>query len=302
MTSATSCGLSSWTAWPQRASTWSWNLPCIWPTVSVRSSPSMLANSNNFGTRRSRNFWLRFSNHPDQYFSDLDRSMRHAYLLLCGRKKNLVYLIEMYGNWIICTFYPSANDAVAIFPTNWWYPIRTLLRLLADWWILWRLSLMANRWEWSALPEAVRLLPICLSQCCRREQKCNQFISKCMLVTTHLMICPGIDTLAESTLRICPLRTHHSIACWILLNVCGRDRRKLCMLANASMAVPSTTSMTTHPISDGTNSRDARCTQMAPPIEWPTIIIGGAFSGYILLMIWPTSLQTQSSRENKTLY
>lgn len=111
-------------------------------------------------------------------------------------------------------------------------------------------------------------------------------------MTTHFMICPGIDTLAESTFRICPLRTLHSIACWMLLNVCGRDRRKLCMLANASMAVPSTTSMTTQPMSDGTNSNAAMCTHMAPPIEWPTIIIGGAFSGYILLKIWPTSLWT----------
>lgn len=34
-----------------------------------------------------------------------------------------------------------------------------------------------------------------------------------MTVTTHFTICPGIDTFAESTFRICPLRTLHSIAC-----------------------------------------------------------------------------------------
>lgn len=183
MTSATSCGRSSWTAWPQRANTWSWNLPCIWPTVNVRSSPSMLANSNNFGTRRSRNFWLRFSNHPDQYFSDLDRSMRHAYLLMQSKKKlntHSVWFIEMCGNCVNRTFYPMANDAVAIFPTNWSYPIPNLLILLTDWWIWWRLSLMPNRLEWSALPEAIRLLPICQSQCCWRESNnCNQCISEC---------------------------------------------------------------------------------------------------------------------------
>lgn len=108
MTSATSCGRSSWTTWPQRANTWSWNLPCIWPTVNVRSSPSMLANSSNFGTRRSRNFWLRFANHPDQYFSDFDKSMRHAYLFI--NKNRLCSNVSIFNHWVKWNYFLSIGE------------------------------------------------------------------------------------------------------------------------------------------------------------------------------------------------
>lgn len=70
---------TSCTACPHRAKTCNWNLPCICPTVSVLSNPSMLANRSNFGTRRFRNFSLRFSNHPLQYCSDFDKSILHVY-------------------------------------------------------------------------------------------------------------------------------------------------------------------------------------------------------------------------------
>lgn len=110
-------------------------------------------------------------------------------------------------------------------------------------------------------------------------------------MTFYFIICPGIEILAEAVLRICPLRMHHSIACWMVLKLCGLERKKLCMLASASIAVPSTTSITTHPINDSINSNEAICTQMAPPIEWPTSMIGGAESGYNLAMINPTSLK-----------
>lgn len=76
--------ITSCTACPHRAKTWSWNFPCIWPTVSARSNPSILANNSNFGTCRSRNFELKFSNHPDQYFSDFDKSILHLYNFLSG--------------------------------------------------------------------------------------------------------------------------------------------------------------------------------------------------------------------------
>lgn len=55
-------------------------LPCIWPTVNVRSRPSMLASRSSFGTRISRNIWLRPENQPDQNFSDFARSTRQVYL------------------------------------------------------------------------------------------------------------------------------------------------------------------------------------------------------------------------------
>lgn len=122
---------------------------------------------------------------------------------------------------------------------------------------------------------------------------------KLQICSTYLMICPGIEIFAESAFRIWPLRTLHSIACWILLKFCGRDRRKLCMLANASMAVPSTTSITTQPISDGMSSSDATWTAIAPPMEWPTSIIGGASSGYNFATICPTSLQQNKLSTSK---
>lgn len=108
-----------------------------------------------------------------------------------------------------------------------------------------------------------------------------------------------MDTRAESVFRIWPLRTHHSMACWMLLNFCGRERRKLCMLAKASIAVPSTTSITAIPITDGINSMDAMWTHIAPPIEWPIIIIGGAVSGYNLAIMRPTSLETRDIFEKR---
>ncbi|CAL4062915.1 unnamed protein product, partial [Meganyctiphanes norvegica] len=75
-----------------------------------------------------------------------------------------------------------------------------------------------------------------------------------------LLICPGIDTFAASILLVCPDRTLtnilfttcvydylHSIALCNVLNLDGLLRRKLCIELRASIAVPSTTSMTTRP-------------------------------------------------------
>lgn len=97
---------------------------------------------------------------------------------------------------------------------------------------------------------------------------------------SYLMIWPGMETLADSTFLTCPLRTlknwqkyygldfvpfnflrlqehdqayHHSIAFSKVANVLGLPRRKLCMLESASMAVPSTTSITTSPTKEGIN-------------------------------------------------
>lgn len=96
---------------------------------------------------------------------------------------------------------------------------------------------------------------------------------------THLIIWPGIETLALSTFRTCPLRMHHSMAFGILWKYFGRERKKLCMLAKASMAVPSTTSMTVMPIRLGASAIWAKWTAIAPPIECPTTYICGASSG-----------------------
>lgn len=90
--------------------------------------------------------------------------------------------------------------------------------------------------------------------------------------------------------RCCCHTNLHSMAFWMLLKWVGRERRKLCILANASMAVPSTTSMTTQPSSVGINRKCEMCTQIAPPIEWPTIIIGGGLSGYNAARTLDTSL------------
>lgn len=59
----------------------SYSLPCIWPTVRARSRLSIPARSKSFGTLTSKNFWLRPWNHPSQYFSDLDKSIRQVYFL-----------------------------------------------------------------------------------------------------------------------------------------------------------------------------------------------------------------------------
>lgn len=65
---------------------------------------------------------------------------------------------------------------------------------------------------------------------------------------------------------------HHSIAWDIVLKLDGRDLKKLCIEANASIAVPSTTSITPNPYKFGING--AAFTATAPPILWPTRIIG----------------------------
>jgi len=76
----------------------------------------------------------------------------------------------------------------------------------------------------------------------------------------------------------------------ILWKYFGRERRKLCMLANASMAVPSTTSMTVMPIKFGTKDMWAKWTAIAPPIEWPTTKSCGTSSGYSFKIRSPMSL------------
>ena len=58
----------------------------------------------------------------------------------------------------------------------------------------------------------------------------------------------------------------------IELKLDGRDLRKLCIDANASIAVPSTTSITPNPHKFEING--AALTATAPPILWPTRITG----------------------------
>lgn len=91
------------------------------------------------------------------------------------------------------------------------------------------------------------------------------------------------------------------MACWMLLKCVGRDLRKLCILVNASMAVPSTTSMTTQPNNVGIKRICEICTQIAPPIEWPTIIICGGLSGYIISSTLDTSLKFNETKTVKHL-
>lgn len=94
----------------------------------------------------------------------------------------------------------------------------------------------------------------------------------------------------------CKTTNLHSMAFEILLKCVGRDLKKLCMLVNASIAVPSTTSITTQPNRVGIKRMCEMCTQIAPPIEWPTIIIWGGFSGYNTSRTFETSLKKNRSR------
>lgn len=57
-----------------------------------------------------------------------------------------------------------------------------------------------------------------------------------------------------------------------MLKLDGRDLKKLCIEANASIAVPSTTSITPNPYKFGING--AAFTATAPPMLWPTRTIG----------------------------
>lgn len=57
---------------------------------------------------------------------------------------------------------------------------------------------------------------------------------------------------------------HHSIACGIESKPFGRDLRKLCIEAKASIAVPSTTSITVTPAKFVSNG--AARTATAPPM------------------------------------
>lgn len=76
--------------------------------------------------------------------------------------------------------------------------------------------------------------------------------------------------------------THaHEIASFKLLNDFGRLLKKLCILANDSIADPSTTSITTKPMIGKTDSAiEATFTAIAPPRLWPIKIIDGILSGY----------------------
>jgi len=86
------------------------------------------------------------------------------------------------------------------------------------------------------------------------------------------------------------IKCKNTMAFGILWKYFGRERRKLCMLANASMAVPSTTSMTVMPIKFGTKDMWAKWTAIAPPIEWPTTKSCGTSSGYSFKIRSPMSL------------
>lgn len=150
---------------------------------------------------------------------------------------------------------------------------------------------------------------------------------------TNFFIWPGTETLADVTFLICPLRTlqiriwniskfnflnilkninksctiycmwqsrnshHHSIAWGIVLKVVGRDRRKLCIEARASMAVPSTTSMTVNPATFWSNG--AAWTATAPPILWPTKIMES--SGAALSITLATSLSIRELEKKRNL-
>lgn len=57
-----------------------------------------------------------------------------------------------------------------------------------------------------------------------------------------------------------------------MLKLDGRDLKKLCIEVNASIAVPSTTSITPNPYKFGING--AAFTATAPPMLWPTRTIG----------------------------
>lgn len=72
----------------------------------------------------------------------------------------------------------------------------------------------------------------------------------------------------------------------MVLKLDGRDLKKLCIEANASIAVPSTTSITPSPYRFGISG--AALTATAPPILWPTRIIGASCA--IASIIAATSL------------
>lgn len=267
---------TSWTACPQRARTCNWNFPCICPTVSERSSPSMLANKSNFGTGRSKNFELKFSNHPDQYCSDFERLIRQVYFF--SLDFNRLFCSSCDGASGVGTLSSSASSAIV----EW---LNTEVEIV-EW--LESVSICSS----GRGNSFVANFPVSMLNTIQIVEFNSCVFIKQNRCFSYFIIWPGIETFAEAAFRICPLRMLHSIACWILLKFCGRDRRKLCMLASASIAVPSTTSITTQPINDGIKSMAAMCTQIAPPMECPTIIIGGAVSGYNFEIIAPTSLKT----------
>lgn len=84
----------------------------------------------------------------------------------------------------------------------------------------------------------------------------------------------------------------HAIASCKLLNDFGRLLKKLCILANDSIAEPSTTSITTKPIIGKSDSViEATFTATAPPRLWPIKTIDGILSRYDLRNKLMTSLK-----------
>lgn len=91
---------------------------------------------------------------------------------------------------------------------------------------------------------------------------------------------------------------HHSMAWEIEPKLDGRDLKKLCIDVNASIAVPSTTSITPNPHKFDIN--DAALTATAPPILWPTRITG-SFS-VVAFTIAATSLVDRKTNQNVDIY
>lgn len=82
----------------------------------------------------------------------------------------------------------------------------------------------------------------------------------------------------------------HEMASGIDLKDCGRLRKKDCILARASTAVPSTTSITINPTTELINSLYVAWTAIAPPMLCPIRIVGGGEPSYMVDMTSAISL------------
>ena len=88
--------------------------------------------------------------------------------------------------------------------------------------------------------------------------------------------CFGMLTLADSTLRTVPVLTAHLTACCTVSKLEGLPARYDLIPFNAAMAVPSTTSRTTHAVTRTSavgfiTAGSASLIASAPPRECPTI-------------------------------